>query len=871
VAHSSPSSRLNEGTGVVDKSFAYRKSPSFRPRFVHEHSIIQLEDGLAIDGPQGLQILNGKAWQVLLPEMIALMDGCRSLSQVASALPRIPREYLQTAVSSLRLLGLVEDGGTCSTSSAVHADALGFLRRYRATTHINQSGLEAYEKLKCSDVRIVHTSKAFSETENLAFLLERSGVGNITFLSPASIGAWRPSTFVSPGKSLIISVSFHGEDCDWHTELDDWCGKHQISWLRAVISENGDTADLGPLFNRNETPCYRCFLMMHSGSCRPIDPLDVNIPRSVTAVFASMVAIETCYLLSDIGPLATGRDFQRYDVQHWESRRLRWARMPNCPNCGDFVERTDNILNNSKYSDRIDAAMLFEDYISLQTRPVSSAPAISVDSARVSLVARMRLKRYPHSVRYPFNRHTPKIDGSLLDLICKDEFDSEFPIALQELETVILTTAGIREFRPDRNSPQRWAATAGNLGSVELFAVVRRVEGLPPGLYSYRGVEHSLARIDRRGLSLEVSELMSRIVPDDRDELPDVLMLFVGAYQRAARKYGPFAYRLINLDAGAAVSQLLLVARSLGITSKTISQWPDDLVEKQLNLEPVWEQSTSVVALRRRNASLAPSGHQGSHRRVLRTGSPRSQKSAQDFREVNLKQAVEMLYRQSRVGERDIRLGVFPGSSESPERLSDGSQCVPLSSLSDRRLSFGLALAERRSVRHYSPDAVPLDDLSSMLYCANHGDSADWSEDQCEGRSLQFVVIAQRVRGLDSGVYSYDPIGHRLSHLTGPLAATNIADLYVQNEFASAPVSIWIFGNLAAACARHGAFGHRKLLLRAGAAGHRLWLVAISVGLSGCLIAGLVPGACRRHLHLGGYRQISLIAFASGYEAKYGR
>ncbi|HYE73791.1 MAG TPA: hypothetical protein VEF04_10680, partial [Blastocatellia bacterium] len=71
-------------------------------------------------------------------------------------------------------------------------------------------------------------------------------------------------------------------------------------------------------------------------------------------------------------------------------------------------------------------------------------------------------------------------------------------------------------------------------------------------------------------------------------------------------------------------------------------------------------------------------------------------------------------------------------------------------------------------------------------------------------------------------------------------------------------------GNLAAACARYGSWGHRQLLLRTGAAGQRLWLSSIGVGLAGTVFAGFLPRAANRFAGLDGYLQASLLAFAVG-------
>ena len=80
-------------------------------------------------------------------------------------------------------------------------------------------------------------------------------------------------------------------------------------------------------------------------------------------------------------------------------------------------------------------------------------------------------------------------------------------------------------------------------------------------------------------------------------------MILTGAYHRITRKYGVFGYRLINEDAGAATSQLHMVANSLGLHSETVNQWADDLIEAQLRLEGQSEQCTACVAISCERAS----------------------------------------------------------------------------------------------------------------------------------------------------------------------------------------------------------------------------------------------------------------------------
>ncbi|MGH9914877.1 MAG: hypothetical protein ACRD63_06265, partial [Pyrinomonadaceae bacterium] len=53
-----------------------------QPRFLRELVIVPLEDILVVDGGDQLQILQGKATQSLLPNLIDLMDGSRTGNQL---------------------------------------------------------------------------------------------------------------------------------------------------------------------------------------------------------------------------------------------------------------------------------------------------------------------------------------------------------------------------------------------------------------------------------------------------------------------------------------------------------------------------------------------------------------------------------------------------------------------------------------------------------------------------------------------------------------------------------------------------------------------------------------------------------------------
>lgn len=153
-----------------------------------------------------------------------------------------------------------------------------------------------------------------------------------------------------------------------------------------------------------------------------------------------------------------------------------------------------------------------------------------------------------------------------------------------------------------------------------------------------------------------------------------------------------------------------------------------------------------------------------------------------------------------------------------------------------------------------------------MLHYAHRGDVVDWPAESKEGRSLRFHISSSYIDGLPPGRYAYIPEAQMLSAMGSAIPFEDLAGLFVQSDFASAPLIIWISGNLATACERHGAFGHRQLLLRAGAAAHRVWLSGLAMGVAGCLVAGVIRGATCHKLGFDGWTESSLIAITLGFE-----
>ena len=195
-----------------------------------------------------------------------------------------------------------------------------------------------------------------------------------------------------------------------------------------------------------------------------------------------------------------------------------------------------------------------------------------------------------------------------------------------------------------------------------------------------------------------------------------------------------------------------------------------------------------------------------------------------------------------------------------------GSDAFVLPSPLQKGRSLQDAMRERTSIRFYDATPIRLDQLSTMLKLAADGDQQDWPQEESTGVDIRFVVVAWNVEDLPSAVYQYENITHTLLRThAAPDQATEAKNLVMQIEFACAPMIILITGNLAAASARYGSWGHRQLLLRAGAAGQRLWLASLGINLVGTVFAGFLPHAAHKYIGIDGYKCASLLAYSTGH------
>jgi thiopeptide-type bacteriocin biosynthesis protein len=141
--------------------------------------------------------------------------------------------------------------------------------------------------------------------------------------------------------------------------------------------------------------------------------------------------------------------------------------------------------------------------------------------------------------------------------------------------------------------------SAGGLYPTRLHLLVRNVEPLPSGLYTYQPGDHSLVRLEADSTALD--ERLKTMLGVDTLEHG---LGAAGAYafvsadlECSQRKYGARAYRFVLQESGHLAQNLLLASAGLGLAALPLGSYLDDQAEAILGLGGTAESVLYVIAL----------------------------------------------------------------------------------------------------------------------------------------------------------------------------------------------------------------------------------------------------------------------------------
>ena len=150
-------------------------------------------------------------------------------------------------------------------------------------------------------------------------------------------------------------------------------------------------------------------------------------------------------------------------------------------------------------------------------------------------------------------------------------------LELTEVSQLLWAAQGIT----DPEDRFRTAPSAGVLYPLEVYAVIRDVEGVASGVYQYKPFGHRLVKIKEGNLIQELAK--AALSQTSIIECPMAIVM-TGVYERTTQKYGDRGVRYVYMEAGHAAQNVYLQAESMDLGLVVIGAFNDGEVRRLLNL-----------------------------------------------------------------------------------------------------------------------------------------------------------------------------------------------------------------------------------------------------------------------------------------------
>jgi SagB-type dehydrogenase family enzyme len=141
--------------------------------------------------------------------------------------------------------------------------------------------------------------------------------------------------------------------------------------------------------------------------------------------------------------------------------------------------------------------------------------------------------------------------------------------------------------------PHRTVPSAGGLFPLELFVILRRIDGAEDGLHHYDANERRLSLLERGDLFPRV-EPMFYTFPFIAEA--NIVIALAAIFPRTQTKYGPRGYRYVLLEAGHVGQNICLRAAELDLATLCMGGFVDSALNGLLGLKAPEEGVVYTIA-----------------------------------------------------------------------------------------------------------------------------------------------------------------------------------------------------------------------------------------------------------------------------------
>jgi bacteriocin biosynthesis cyclodehydratase domain-containing protein len=225
--------------------------PPPRPTLKPWYRLVHLEDRVLLQYGETLVCFEGRAAGRLLPALLPLLDGTRSLEEIMEIVGPAVRTAVEQALALLDEHQLLTDAPPEAVTRS-EQQAAEFLA---AIDPRGRSPAELLGTIAAARVAVVGSGSLATE---VASSLRRSGVRDLECLSLRT-----PSTEL-PGFQLAVAVPA-GEELRSLSAWNEVALTAGLPWLQ-VLPFDGFFSAIGPLYLPGETGCYECFRLRRASN-----------------------------------------------------------------------------------------------------------------------------------------------------------------------------------------------------------------------------------------------------------------------------------------------------------------------------------------------------------------------------------------------------------------------------------------------------------------------------------------------------------------------------------------------------------------------------------------------------------------------------
>lgn len=526
------------------------------PRLCDGLLVLPTDGGLLFEGGPRRKLLRGGAASALA-SLLPLLDGQHAVPAIATELGWKVGD-VQAAVSVLSASGLMEHGPATSAGQGpiVPRHVAAFLSRQINVTRRHRNVGSAITALTGASVLIIapdhvagpiHDALAAMAVGRLAAHAEPRTVRDSDLRAVASAGF--------PALAVMLDTP---DAADAFCTAERKCRAYGIPLLRFAASP--EKIEVGPIFHADFTACSACFgrgyREVNWAEVLPADGDQLGSDFN-SNLAAGLVTQEILAIVCQVTWPASYRSLTVTPTTTLAPKRFAVTPYPECRTCGSSLLAADDAAAGPAAS--------FEWII--QDPPAELWPAGDTMDSRGPAVPGLETQRpaFPTCPRRPLPRPEtsipagrPRGAAAHRSPIQPDGHLSEAVIA-----GILSYAVGCEQRDGDPVPNRRWAPSAGNLGSTEIYALCRpgQFGSLPGTIFRYDDLSHEIVALRSDGPGLEECLSGTSLA----DDMPSMALVLVSAVGRISQKYGPSGFRLAHLDAGCAALQMAAVAESYGV------------------------------------------------------------------------------------------------------------------------------------------------------------------------------------------------------------------------------------------------------------------------------------------------------------------